>query len=76
MKIERERYVVMRNGRTEIWCGLARNYRFCRVDDLANTAIKTYRSAAQAWSGCSSHSHDFEIVKCKEIIEIEEESYG
>lgn len=72
MKIERERYVVMRNNRTEIWCGLARNYRFCKVDDLANTAIKTYRSATQARSGCSSWFHDFEVVKCKEIIEIEE----
>ena len=28
MKIERERYVIMRDGLTEIWCGLARNYRF------------------------------------------------
>ena len=72
MKIERERYVVMRNNRTEIWCGLARNYRFCKVDDLANTAIKTYRSATQARSGCSSWFHDFEVVTCKEIIEIEE----
>lgn len=72
MKIERERYVVMRDNRTEIWCGLAQNYRFCKVDDLANTAIKTYRSATQARSGCSSRFDDFEIVKCKEIIEIEE----
>ena len=72
MKIERERYVVMRDKRTEIWCGLARNYRFCKVDDLANTAIKTYRSDARARSGCPSWFEDFEIVKCKEIIEIEE----
>ena len=44
MKIQRKRWVIMRNNRTEIFCGLARNYQFKPVDDIGNTSIKTYRS--------------------------------
>lgn len=70
MRIERTRYVVMRRNRTEIWCGLSRKFHFIKVDELKDTAIKTYRTAKQAESGCSSWDRDFEIVECKEIIDI------
>lgn len=72
MKIERIRYVVMRNNRTEIWCGLSREFHFVKIDELKNTAIKTYRTKKQAESGCSSWDRDFEVVECKEIIDIKE----
>ena len=73
LRIERTRYVVMRRNRTEIWCGLSRElFHFVKVDELKDTAIKTYRTAKQAESGCSSWDRDFEIVECKEIIEIGE----
>ena len=63
----------MRRNRTEIWCGLSRElFHFVKVDELKDTAIKTYRTAKQAESGCSSWDRDFEIVECKEIIEIGE----
>lgn len=42
---------------------------YTRHED-ADTAIKTYRTAKQAESGCSSWDRDFEIVECKEIIDI------
>lgn len=45
---------------------------FVKVDELKETAIKTYRTAKQAESGCSSWDRDFEVVECKEIIEIGE----
>jgi hypothetical protein len=70
LRIERTRYVVMRRNRTEIWCGLSREFHFVKVDELKDTAIKTYRTAKQAESGCSSWDRDFEIVECKEIIDI------
>ena len=69
MKIERKRYVVMRKNRTEIWCGLAKNFCFVPVSELKDTAIKTYRTENQALSGCSSWDKDFEVVPVLEIIE-------
>lgn len=69
MRIERTRYVVMRNNRTEIWCGLARSFSFKKVDEIGETAIKTYRTRKQAESGCSSWDRDFEVVEVKEIVE-------
>lgn len=70
MKIERKRYVVMRKNRTEIWCGLAQNYHFEKVDEIRDISIKTYRTKKQAESGCSSWDRDFEVVECKETYEI------
>lgn len=68
MRIERKRYVVMRNNRTEIWCGLSRNFSFRPITELNDVAIKTYRSEAQAESGCSSWDRNFEIVPVIETI--------
>ena len=44
MKIERKRYVVMRNNRTEIWCGISRRFSFKKIDEINNASIKTYDS--------------------------------
>ena len=69
MKIERIRYAVMRNNRTEIWCGLAQKFHFKKVSELKDTPIKSYRTAQQAQT-CSSWDRDFEVVKIRETIEI------
>lgn len=73
MRIERERWVIMRNNFTEIFCGMARNYQFKPVDDVGNTAIKTYRSKNTALSSFESswHRPDFEVeaVRIKEVYE-------
>lgn len=67
MRIERKRYVVMRNNRTEIWGGLARNFSFRSIDNLKDFPIKTYRTARQAET-CSSWDRNFEVVEITEII--------
>ena len=76
MIIERERWVIMRNNRTEIFCGLARNYQFKSVNDIGNTAIKTYTSEATALSSFKSswYGPDFavEAVRIKEVFESED----
>ena len=48
MKIERKRWVIMRNNRTEIFCGLARNYQFKKISEIGDTAVKTYLSKNKA----------------------------
>lgn len=54
MKIQRKRWVIMRNNRTEIFCGLARSFNFKPVDDIGNTAIKTYLSENKALASFES----------------------
>ena len=56
MEITRKRWVIVKDD--EIFCGLARNYGFKSIDDIGNTAIKTYvgkqkaeSSFEQSWSG-------------------------
>lgn len=72
MKIQRKRYVVMRKNRTQVWCGLAKNFSFRNVDEIKDVSVKTYRSEAQARAGCSSYDRDFEIVPVVETIETED----
>lgn len=52
MKIERERWVIVRENETvnEIFCGLARHYQFKPMDNIGDTAIKTYLSKKKAES--------------------------
>ena len=70
MEIERKRYVVMRNNRAEIWCGLSKNFYFKSINEVGETAIKTYRTENQAKSGCSSWDRNFEVVPVIESIKI------
>lgn len=72
MEITRKRYVVTRKNRTEIWCGLARTFHFKPINEIGETAIKTYRTRNQAESGCSSWDRDFEVVEVTETIKIVE----
>lgn len=74
MKIERKRYVIMRNNRTEIWCGLARSFHFRKLEDVGKDSIKTYSSKNKAESSCSPWVDDREVVEVREIIETTEPS--
>ena len=76
MRIERKRYVIMRNNRTEIWCGLAKNFYFKKVDEIGDTSVKTYLSEAKARNICKcaswingSWDRNFEVVPVLEIID-------
>lgn len=73
MQITRDRFVVMRKNRTEIWGGCAKHFYFKPVDDVGDFAIKTYRTEAQAYSSCSSWDRDFEVVPVTEIIATKED---
>lgn len=70
MQIKRKRFVIMRKNRTEIWCGLAQRFYFKPVNEVGDTAIKTYRTENQALAGCSSWDRDFEVVPVMESIEV------
>lgn len=70
MEIKRERFCIMRRNRTEIWCGLSKQFYFKPIGEIGDTAIKTYRTKAQAESGCSSWDKNFEAVPCTETITI------
>lgn len=70
MIIRRHRYVIMRKNRSEVWCGLSKQFHFKPIDDIGETAIKTYRTEAQAKSGYSGSDRKFEVVPCTETIEI------
>ena len=70
MQIRRRRFVIMRKKRTEIWCGLAKNFYFKDINEVGDTAIKTYRTVKKAISGCSSWARDFEVVPVIESIEV------
>lgn len=47
LSIKRERYVIIRDD-SKIFCGLARNYQFKKIDDIGNTSIKTYTTKEKA----------------------------
>ena len=70
IKIERTRWVIMRNNRTEIFCGLARDYTFKKVSEIGDTAVKTYSSRKKAISSFENswYSIDFEY----EAVEVRE----
>lgn len=54
----------MRNNRSEIWAGNAKNYRFRRLDDVDKVNIVTYFSESKARSSCSSWDSDFVGCSC------------
>ena len=78
--ISRKRYVVV-NDNDEIFCGLARAYCFKPIDDIGDTALKTYLSENKAKSSFLSswqysEPEDFETGKYRvvEVVESLKES--
>ena len=77
MKIKRTRYVVMRNNRTEIWCGLTKNNYFKKVDEIGRNAIRSYDSEKRAKSSynvscCPYWNENYEIVEITETLDLGE----
>lgn len=80
INIKRTRYVVVREileGRTEMFCGLARNYEFKSIENIGNTSIKTYSSQNKAkssvissWCGTKTgfENGTYKVVKVVETI--------
>ncbi len=77
LTIKRTRYVVV-NNHNEIFCGLAQHYTFKPIDNLGNTAIKTYLSERKAqlsilssWHGSTKEDFEdgtFRVIKVTETI--------
>lgn len=76
--LKRTRYIVMRDDGA-IFCGLAQHYKFKFVEEIGDTAIKTYLSENKAKasflsSWWNSKEEDFEsgkyrVVKVNEVLE-------
>lgn len=79
MDIERTRYVVTRNNRTEIFCGASRNHSFEDINDIQNKkiSIQTYATEKIAKSNFERSwwniDFDYEILKVNLKIELLEE---
>lgn len=79
MDIERTRYVITRNNRTEIFCGASKNHSFENIKDIQNKkiSIQTYATPKIAESRFKRSwwniDFDYEILKVKERIEILED---
>lgn len=70
MTIDRRRWVIIKDN--EIFCGLAQSYRFKPIDDIGDTAIKTYTSKKKAESSFkSSWSGGEELLKTGQAKAIE-----
>lgn len=74
---ERERWIIRRKDTGEIMCGLARQFHFKLVEEIGDTAIKTYRSKKQALSAFEMSwqyaKFEIEAIKVVESMEIVEE---
>lgn len=70
MTIARKRWVIVKDN--DIFCGLARNYKFKPIDDIGDTAIKTYLSKKKAETSFESSWHDGEeLLKTGQVKAIE-----
>lgn len=71
ISIERKRYIIIRDGK-DIFCGLARNYKFKPISDIGDASLKTYLSRNKAISAFNkSWYEDFDDVRYK-VVEITE----
>lgn len=67
ISIKRERWIITRND-NEVFCGLAREFRFKPFSNIGNTAIKTYLSEDKAIAGFNrSWSEDYDGIKYKAV---------
>ena len=67
MKIGRKRWVIVRDNGAEIFCGLARHYQFKPINDIRDTAIKTYLSRNKAIAAFESSWDDFDDIRYKAV---------
>ena len=76
IEIKRKRYIILRTQDNSIFCGLAREYHFVKLDELKDQPLKTYMSETkakssfiQSWRNAKKEDFDNGIYK---IIEVEE----
>lgn len=76
IEIKRKRYIILRTKDNSIFCGLARQYEFIKLNEFKDTPLKTYLSKNKAkssfilsWYGATEKDFEEGIYK---IIEVEE----
>lgn len=75
----RTRYIIMRNNRTEIFCGASKNHSFENIKKVKDKkiSIQTYATEKLAKSSFERSwwniDFDYEILKVNEKIELLEE---
>lgn len=69
MVIEKKRYVIMRNNRTEVMCGCKGCYYFHAISDLGSRKIKTYKTPPTE-APVFGVGYNFEVVPVLETIQI------
>lgn len=75
IRIERKRYVIIRNGK-DVFCGLARHFQFKPISEIGDTAVKTYLSRNKAIAAFNSSWHeDFDDNRYK-VVEVAESIIG
>lgn len=67
--VERERWVIRRKKDGAILCGLARDYKFKRPENIEETPIKTYRSERQALAAFAASWGDDVDVEAVKVVE-------
>ena len=76
MEIERTRYIITRNNRTEIFCGASKNHSFEKIEELKDKkiSIQTYATEKLAQSSFERSwwniDFEYEILKVSEKIEL------
>ena len=72
MYIERIRFIVRRTRDYAIMCGLARDFKFKKEQEIGNTAIKTYLSEKKAYAAAKSafgyEDHEVYVERIHEIL--------
>jgi len=74
MEIQRYRYIIARNNRTEIFCGSSNNHSFEKISDLQEKkiSIQTYATEKLAKSRFEASwwniDFEYEIIKVLEVI--------
>lgn len=74
MEIERTRYIIMRNNRTEIFCGASRNHSFEKIDEIKNKKISIQTYATEKLAKASFENSwsyidfEYEILKVNEKL--------
>lgn len=71
LSIQRRRFIITRKERTEIFCGLARNYTFKKLPEIGDTSIKTYMSRKKAESAYLRSWYNAKLSDI-EVLEITE----
>lgn len=69
--ISRKRWVIIRDGK-DIFCGLARDFKFKPIDKIGDTSIKTYLSKNKAISSFNNSWHEDYDGKRYKAIEVTE----